>query len=259
MLDCCACDYPTRSGTPVVDRSVIAWLKSSGPQIHRWRWCLLLLAGLAAKLEATPLPPELTEALDHFRAEGPKGWSFIQTTEAGGDSLVERFDAAEPDFKRWTLVKKNGRAPTADELLTYNEGRTRRSACFTAPRIQDQLDTAHALQLHTEPGRSVWRMPLKAGGADDGAAAFMAVTLTFHESTHTIEQVEIASTGPFSPVLAVKILETKTVMFYSLPTKDRPSLLQRATLHVQGRAFWFKSLDQDMTVTFSEQALAGKK
>jgi hypothetical protein len=48
-------------------------------------------------------------------------------------------------------------------------------------------------------------------------------------------------------------------MDYSLPTADRPSLLLSVTLKVRGRAFWFKSLDQDMTVTYSDHESAGKK
>jgi hypothetical protein len=59
-------------------------------------------------------------------------------------------------------------------------------------------------------------------------------------------------------VLVVKGFETKTVMSSSLPMPDRPNLLEQATRHLRGRPFWFKSLDQDMTVIFSGHAWAGK-
>jgi len=218
-----------------------------------------LLAATGPGASAAPIPAELAEALAGFRADGPKGWSFTQTTATGDESQVEHFDPLAPEFRRWTLVEKNGRPPSADELENYFQGKTRRTAGITAPRIQDQLDAATATRIDSENGRSRWRFQMKPGGADDISARFLAVTLTFHEATRTIERLEIASLGPFSPVLAVKILETKTVMSYGLPTKDRPSLLERVTLHLRGRAFWFKSLDQDMTVTFSDQTLAVKK
>jgi hypothetical protein len=219
---------------------------------------LFLLLGALA-LRAENLPAGLASALKDFRADGPKGWSYTQTTVAGPESLVEHFDAGRPDFQRWTLLRKNGLAPTPDELQTYNEGRIPRASGGTAPRLQDQLDPASATLLRTEGERTVWRFHLLSGGLDDRAASFMTVTLTFHEPTRTIEQVEIASIAPFSPVLGVRIAETRTLMDYSLPTADRPSLLLSVTLKVRGRAFWFKSLDQDMTVTYSDHESAGKK
>ena len=41
-------------------------------------------------------------------------------------------------------------------------------------------------------------------------------------------------------------------MTYSLPSDDKPSLPQQVVTRVRGRAFLFKSLDGDLTVTFSE-------
>ena len=60
-------------------------------------------------------------------------------------------------------------------------------------------------------------------------------------------------------MIGINIAETRTVMTYSLPEAGRPSLLQKVTLRVRGRAFWFKSLDQDMTVTYSGQQPAVRK
>ncbi len=224
-----------------------------------WARFLILSLLLAAGLHAAALPPELATVLQDFRADGPKGWSFTQTTEAGTESLVEHFDPTEPDFDRWTLLRKDGRAPTAGELQTYHEGKTRRSSGTTAPRLQDQLDLASATLVRTEQERSVWRFQMAPGGFDDRTARFMTVTVTFHQPSRTIELVEIASTGSFSPVLGVKIAGTKTRMEYSLPTTDHPSLLLHVSLEVRGRAFWFKSLDQDMTVTYSDHRSAFKK
>ncbi len=220
---------------------------------------LLLLLLHVLPLQAESLPPDLAAALKDFRSDGPKGWGYTQTTVAGSESLVERFNPAEPDFQRWTLVRKNGQAPTPDETRDYNEGRSRRSSGATAPRLQDQLDDTSATFVRTEGERTVWHFRLQSGGLDDRAASFMAVTITFHQPTRTIEQVEIASIAPFSPVFGVKIAGTMTRMHYSLPTPERPSLLLAVTIQVRGRAFWFKSLDQDMTVTYTDQTYPFKK
>ncbi|HRI81858.1 MAG TPA: hypothetical protein PLF88_05440, partial [Opitutaceae bacterium] len=42
---------------------------------------------------------------------------------------------------------------------------------------------------------------------------------------------------------------------YHLPTDNRPALLDRITTRTRGRAY-FKSLDADMVVIFSEYSLA---
>jgi hypothetical protein len=57
----------------------------------------------------------------------------------------------------------------------------------------------------------------------------------------------------------VDIQEARTVMAYFLPDGDRPTLLKEVTVRVRGRAMWVKSLDQDMTVTYSDYVYAGRK
>jgi hypothetical protein len=87
----------------------------------------------------------------------------------------------------------------------------------------------------------------------------MTATFTLHKATETIEQVELAAFEPFSPVFIVKINEAKTTMIYSLPEKDRPTLLQQVTVRIRGRALWFKSMDEDMTVTYSDHEYTVRK
>lgn len=217
---------------------------------------LLSLAICAAAAAATPPPPAidpvLETALKTFRTEGPKGWSFLQTTEAAGESRVERHDAAQPPFARWSLVQVDGRAPTADETTDYNEKATRRSRGGTAPHLNDQIDLATLTVVHDTPDRITYRARLKEGEDGDTTAKFLTATLVLHQPTGTIESFEIASTGPFSPVFSVKIAEMKTTLTYSLPEGDRPSLLQKSVTRLRGRAFLLKSLDADMIVTFTD-------
>src|SRR5215218_10170440 len=81
------------------------------------RLFFLLWAASATMFAAAP--PELTTALETFRSDPPRGWSFTQTTSAEGKSTVERYDAAKPEFARWSLVQKDGRIPTPSELHDY--------------------------------------------------------------------------------------------------------------------------------------------
>lgn len=220
---------------------------------------LALFFILASAALAEGPPPALEAALRNFRTEGPTGWSFVQTSTAGVESLVERFDAAKPDFERWSLVGKNGRAPTADEERDYREKQTRRSRGGTAPRITESLDLSTAELVSESADQLIYRCRLKKGEAGDKTAEFLRATLALHKPTQAIETFELSSTGPFSPALGIKIAEMKTVMSFSRAEGERPSLPIRVTTRLRGRAFWFKSLDQDLTVAYSEQTKALSK
>jgi hypothetical protein len=219
----------------------------------------LFLAFVSSHLAAASMPAELTAALKDFRAEGPKGWSFVQTTTAGDHSRVERFEPLGKYSIQWVLVKQDGRTPTAAEVQKYTELKARRSSNENAPNVGDQIIPDTCEVISETPERGVYRFQLKPGDSDDSSAQFMRSTFTLHRPSATIEQVELASTGAFSPVLMVKVQEARTVMTYSLPAGETPSFLKEVTVRIRGRAMWFRSLDQDMTVVYSDYVFAGKK
>jgi hypothetical protein len=218
-----------------------------------------LVLGLSALRLFAAVPSELEAALKDFHSEPPRGWSFTQTTVAEGKSTVERCNAARPEFDRWTLVQKDGRTPTTDELKDYYEGRSRRSRTGTAPKLAEQLDLASVETVAQTSERATYRCRLRPGESRDQTAPHLRATIVLHRPTRTIESIELANAEPFAPTLGVKIAELKTMMTYTLPVGDRPSLPQKVTTRIRGRAFIFKSLDGDMTVTFSDYAKVGKK
>ncbi len=218
--------------------------------------CLLLLGFLVSSACAA-LPPELAAICTEFRTENPKGWSFTQSTSAEGKTLIERYDAAQPDFNRWTLLQENGSAPTEEAARAYKEKFTRRSRNGTAPNIASQLDLPSAELVSDNSERVLYRFRLNSEADDDKTADFLRITVTFHKATHSVEVFEIASISEFAPMFGVKIAALRTTMRYSLPDGGRPALLQSVTTHTRGRAF-FKSLDADMLVSYSDYAWAGK-
>jgi hypothetical protein len=218
---------------------------------------LLLLCALVYPLRAE-VPRELAAALEHFRSEPPRGWSFTQTTVAEGRSTVERCDAARPEFARWSLVRKDDRAPTQAELQEYGEGRSRRSRTGTAPDLKDQFLLAAVELVSTTPDRLTYRCPLRQGESRDDTALHLRATIVVHRATGAVESIELANHDPFRPAFGVKIAELRTRMTYSLPQDGRPGLPQQVTTRVRGTAFWFKSLDGDLTVTFSDYVRVGK-
>jgi hypothetical protein len=220
---------------------------------------LALALPLSSAFASDDARADLLAALKTFRTDGPRGWSFTQITESGGEKRVERFDPAQPEFTRWSLLELNGRVPTTDELHDYRQKVTRRSSATNAPHLTNQFDLSSLELVRDSADRTTWRCRLQPTEAGDATAEHLAATLIFHRPTHTIESVEIASTEPFAPTLGVKITELNTTLTYSLPDADRPSLLLQSTTRLRGRAFFFKSLDADMSVTFTDHQKAGRR
>ncbi|HEY1107800.1 MAG TPA: hypothetical protein VGE76_04180, partial [Opitutaceae bacterium] len=184
---------------------------------------------------------------------------FTQTTTAEGRSTAERSDAGKPAYDRWSLVQVDGRSPTASEVRHYDEQRSRRSNSGTPPKIGEQFDLATLEIVSETEERAIYRCALKPSEASDKTAKFLRATITVHKPTQTIEAVELGSTAEFSPAIGVKIAELKTTMLYSIPTADTPSFPQKVVTRQRGTAFWFKALDAEMTVVFSDFERARKK
>lgn len=221
-------------------------------------FCIFVLLCTTAA-QAGQIPPELAQALKAYRAEGTMNWAYLQTTESSkGQSLVEHYDPSKPVFSRWTLLKKNGTAPSEADLKDYRDRLSRRTT-GTAPNIKDQIDPA-TCELASEDGeRASYRFKLLTTDKADRSAAHMNAVFTLHKPTSTIERVELSSLEPFSPMFSVKVNEAATTIEYSVPTTERPTLLQKITVRMRGSVMWFKSLDEDMTVTYSDYTYVGRK
>ncbi len=218
---------------------------------------VIALWGGAATVFGQP-SPELTEALRNFRTEGPKGWAFTQISESSDRARVEAFDPLKPAHLRWDLITENGVPPSEQTTETYRQQQTRRTGGQTAPNVKEQLDLTTAELVDERNGRQTWRFKLTPGAEDDRSAAHMDATITFHVDSRTIEIIELANFEPFSPMFGVHVERARTVIEYSLPTTGMPSLLRHIAVSIRGRAFYFKSLDSDMTVAYSDYKYAGK-
>lgn len=218
---------------------------------------MLFLLCVSAVSLAAAVPADFTAALARFHTDGPVGWSFTRTTTSGEKALTEHFDGGKPEFERWSLISTENRTPTDAEIRDYMQRVTRRSAGDRPPRLMDQVATEDAETLADDAKYCVMRFKMKRGEEADKTAAFLRVTVSFEKKTGTIDRVTITNTEPFSPLFGVKISEMKTEMTYNLPTETLPSLLQEVTTRVRGRAF-FRSMDEDMSVVYSDYKWAGK-
>jgi hypothetical protein len=219
----------------------------------------LLFLWLLAGTGFGAVPPELAVALKSFRTDGPRGWAFTQTTEAEGRSLTERFDPAQRDLARWTLLQKDGHLATADERRDYLEELKHRTLGETAPKLTEQFDLGSLETVADTLDLATYQLRLKPSESGDKTAAFLRIVIVLHKPTQTIASLELSNVAEFAPTFGVKITEMRTVMTYSLPAAGRPSLPERVTTRLRGRAFWVKSVDAYMTVVFSDYRRAGRQ
>jgi hypothetical protein len=212
---------------------------------------------LLSLCHAAGVPEEMSAALAGFRTEGPFGWAFTQSSSDGKESLVETYDPSQAEPFRWTLVSRNGAPATQDDCKQYQQNKLIRTSALDAPRLERQLDLDSCLQHSVSERLLKCTFRLKPGEQHDDAHANLSVLVTVDRPSRTITEVEISSIEPFSPVFGVRIASSRTLLNYSLPEDGRPSLLLRAQIVVEGRAFWFKSLNQRLEITWSQHRFAG--
>ena len=215
------------------------------------RAIVLLLGWLLPTALGAATDPDLVAALRGFRSEVPPDWSYVQATSDGQRSLEERHDATRPDFSRWSLLRKDGRAPNPADLAEYRDTRSRRSRGGTAPRLAEQIDAAEAKVVAEANERATFRCRLRPAEAGDRTADFLHATVVVHRPSRTIEAITLENEAPFRPALGIRITKLRTRLTFSLPSGERPSLPQSVHTSVRGDAYWFKSLDADLEVTFS--------
>jgi hypothetical protein len=199
------------------------------------------------------LPTTLTAALDRFRAEGPKGWAFTQTTVGGGKERVERHDPRQRGSARWILLFEQGVPPTEAEQQRY---RDTRPPFDSSAHLAAQLDRSRATLLSEDAtaATSTYEFALKPASETDTAAAHMRAHVTLHHPTCSILRVELFNFRPFKPAASLTITEARTTLVYAPPADRRPSLPVESTMHVRGERFWFRDFEQSVTSTFSDHA-----
>lgn len=196
------------------------------------------------------LPPELTHAIDHFRAEGPKGWAFTQTTRGGGKERVERYDPRHRGAARWTLISEKGVAPTEAEQQRYRDTRPPLDA---SSNLAAQFDRSRVVLVSQDERAATYEFALKPASDTDTAAAHMHARVTLDRPSGAIIRVELFNFRPFKPASSLVIEQARTTLTYAPPADGRPALPIESTMSVRGKRFWFRDFEQTVTSTFTEQ------
>ncbi len=196
-----------------------------------------------------PPPAELSTALDGFRAEGPKGWAFTQTTTGGGKDRVERYNPRLPGPDRWTLLAEKGAPATEEQKQRYRQSRPTFDA---SANLAGQLDRAQVEVVARSPERTTYQFRLVPQGEKDRTAVHMRARFTLEHASHTFSRVELFNAEPFKAASSLTIQEARTTLEYSPPTDGRPALPREVSMHVSGRRFWFRDFTETVVSRYSE-------
>jgi hypothetical protein len=197
------------------------------------------------------LPPELHAALDTYRAEGPKGWAFTQTTSGEGRDRVERYDPRARGAARWTLLLENGVPPTEAEQQRY---RDTRPPFDSAAGLAGQFDRHRAALISedVEAATRTYEFALKPASETDTAAAHMRARVTLHRPTGSIVRVELFNFRSFKPATSLTIHEARTLLVYAPSDGERPALPLESSMLIRGERFWFRAFEQSLRSVFSD-------
>lgn len=201
-------------------------------------------------LEILDAPPaELTAALEEFRAEGPRGWAFTQTTSGSDKTRVERYNPRLRGSARWTLISDNNVPPTEAELGKY---RATRPSLDSAAGLSDQLDRRSVAIVARDETNTTYEFGLKPISEKDKAAPFMRARFTYDHATRVFTRVELFNVQAFKPAFSLTIHEARTTLAYLPPAENLPALPHEVIMHVRGRRFFFADFEQTVTSRYTD-------
>lgn len=197
----------------------------------------------------SPPPAELLAALETYRAEGPKGWAFTQTTTGADKDRVERYDPRRRGPERWTLLSENGVPPTEEAQTKY---RATRPVFDSAANLSSQLVRDSADVVARDETTTTYEFRLLPVSEKDRAAPYMRARFTYDHAARAFSRVELFSIQAFKPAASLTIYEARTTLAYLPPTADAPALPHEVVMHVRGRRFWIRDFEQHVTSRYSD-------
>ncbi len=222
---------------------------------------LLILVALLVPIAASAQTDSLVEeALANMGEVDLDAWSYKVTTTREGKKTIERHDATKPETARWQLLMKNGESPTADELAEYaaakngqREQKKRRRKADGENDIEQLIEPGSVTLLAENSTRATYSFKMKADD-DEGRefAEHVQATLVIHKKIPYVERLEMQSTEEIKPAIGVKIAEFHMSMRFSHDSDSGTILPSTIATRIKGRAFLVKSIDEDISVVFSD-------
>lgn len=191
---------------------------------------LPLLAALfiAAPAAADPLQDQVLAGMKRVDTAdvGFTSTTVVERTGAGPQEIVTRYDPRGNVGKRWTLLRMNGRAPTAKETADVLKAANR-----SPPPAYAKLATwfgAPATRVAQGPGSVTYRFARLPDGAlrigKHDASADTVADAVVNTAGHVpfVERVHFTSAKPFRMMLVAKVTRYDVTSTYALLPDGRP-------------------------------------
>ncbi len=202
---------------------------------------------------AADLPPYMQTALAGFNPAIPVDLAYTITTLRDTESSVERYDPSLPEDQQWTLLQHNQRPATAEENHRFRSYRISTSTSTHATFKRSDIDIASLRLISENEDRSEYHATFRED-VNDPMLHHLELLLTVAKHPAMIERFVLTLTGPYSPVLTVKMLELRVETSLNPPTGELPALPGHVDSRFRGRVFLFKSIEEDVHTTYSDFA-----
>lgn len=214
------------------------------------------LAGIGAPALADDLQQQVVAGA---RAVTEGDFAFTQTFsgQRTGESAKEylmRYDPKRAAGSRWTLIKAEGRAPTAKESATFAKQANKNpvpsygriATWFGAPAKR----VASGNNSVTYRFASLPKGTIKVGSHDASATTSAEAIVNTGGKTPFVERVRYTSTKPFRMMLVAKVDRMTTTVTYRMMPNNRPMIIGSDT-DMAGSAMG-KSGSFKMLATYSD-------
>jgi hypothetical protein len=211
----------------------------------------------AGSVTTAPAPDPAVEvvhdALAASKAVDLRRWAYTVTTVVDGRKSIEHHNPAAARGSRWQLALKDDQKPSAQDLQKYAEKRRRPGSDPRQPEVHDLIDAKSLQVLSNDATRVTCSFRLKVSDPDSQSMMEkLHGTLVARKDPPALEMVEIVNTGRLSKQPVFSLSEFKARLEFQ-PGPDGSQLLP-GSLHfrLRGRALLLKSLNKDISTTFSD-------
>ncbi len=221
--------------------------------------CLALIAGSFAIAEE---PALVEQALQNMEAATVDDWFFTETTVANGTTFVKHHDPTRPEGQRWTLVSVDGREPTDEERKQQAREEAHAADGDTDEdddgEIRAMIDSDSLTLIEETASHAMYRFrPVAEDEGDAKLFDHLDATLSVVKAGPYVESLEMRSRESFSPGFGVKMKEFSMRLTFAPAGPEATALPETVNVHIVGRAFLVKKIDETVAVTYSDYRRPG--
>ena len=223
----------------------------------RWLHDLLLCSLFSAASASAGEPDYLRAALSKFSPQVPAKWAYSLTTERDGQQTTERFDPSKPPTAQWSLLRTEGRTPTADDLEKYFKYKASQAPGATQATFQKgDIEPGSVKLVHEDLDRAEFTCSFREQSTNaDKMLGHLRLLLTVNKHEPYVEKYSLVLDSPYSPVLTVKMRELLVKMDFSPPDGLKPGLPLKSSSHFAGRIFLIP-VEENLNYTYFDFAPA---